>query len=210
MKNLISDINFNKEDTNSYHDKYNLSCQCRECTLFRNHFAKDYPLVADFLSNFGIDLLYPLEIVDNGIDDTTLTRNYLVYYCVKGSLPCDKIEDYVEHTPVVLRNYTIAGEAYNNTGMKEPYFIIEIKNIFIRDNEGVITTFLEMGREIEFHFEDCNYFMSRHDNSNWYLYNEETQEKQDFPSYQAMLSGTIIDNKQLNMVWNEIIIDCVL
>jgi len=61
-----SDIIFDKKYTNSYRDKYNEQCQCRECTLFRSEFLKSYPAIVSFLSDFRVNVNYPLEIMDDG------------------------------------------------------------------------------------------------------------------------------------------------
>ncbi len=135
MSIVISDIDFDKEATSFYRDKYNDQCRCRECILFRNKFSKNYPMIDTFLSDLGINIHYPLEIMDNGISSVNLKRNYSVYYSVKGMLPYDKIEDTIQGVSVILRNWNIANESYSNTGMIPPYFIIELTDIFISDNE---------------------------------------------------------------------------
>lgn len=131
MKINKSEIILDKKYTSSYRDQYNAQCQCRECILFRNQFSENYSAVTSFLSDFGINMDYPLEIMEDGMDDDSLKRRYRVYYCVKGELPCDKIEDTIEDIHITLRNWNIANEAYANTGIEKPYFIIELMDIFI-------------------------------------------------------------------------------
>ncbi len=210
MNIIKSGIIFDKKYTYSYRDKYNEQCKCRKCTLFRSQFSKNYPTAVSFLSEFGVDVDYPLEIMDNGIDDRDLKRRYYVYYCVKGELPCNKIEGNIEDIPVTLRNWNIAGEAYANTGMDKPYFIIELGEITINDNRGLISHALEMGREIEFRYKDKNYFISRHKVNNWYLYCEQTKSTQTFYSSEDLLTKATLDNIDINSVWDEIIVDYIL
>ena len=205
-----SDIVFDKEYTNSYRDKYNEQCQCRECTLFRSQFSNNYPGAASFLSDFGVNVDYPLEIMDNGIDDGDWKRRYYVYYCMKGELPCDKIEDNIGGIPVTLRNWNIANEAYANTSMAKPYFIIELGEISINDNRGLLSYALEMGREIEFHYKNKNYFISRNNANDWYLYCEQTKGTQTFSSSEDLLNKATLDNTNINNVFDEVVVDYIL
>lgn len=205
-----SDIIFDKKYTNSYRDKYNEQCQCRECTLFRSEFIKNYPVIVSFLSDFGVNVNYPLEIMDDGIDDGNLKRRYCVYYSVKGELPCDKIEDNIEGVRITLRNWNIANEAYSNTGMDIPFFIIELTDIFINDNKELISSAMGLGREIEFHYKDKDYFISHNNMNDWYLYCEETKITQIFSSVVELLNKAKLENINISSVFDEIVIDYIL
>ncbi len=124
------------ETTNKYHDIYNEPCQCSECILFRKLFNIKYPEICKLLNDFGININFPLEIMDSGINENTFLREYTVYYSVKGELPVSKIESKINNVSITLRNWEIANEAYGNTGMEKPYFIIEIDNISLKDNQA--------------------------------------------------------------------------
>ena len=48
-----------------------------ECKNLRRNFNIYYPEVSKIISKFGIDIMYPLEIMDMGIDENK--REYSVY-----------------------------------------------------------------------------------------------------------------------------------
>ena len=130
----MNDIVFDKEYTSTYRDKYNKLCDCEYCNLFISKFPNKYPDVVDFLSYFGISLDAPLEIMSLGISDTFLQHEYIAYYAVKGYLPVPKLSKSIGDISITMRNDTIAKEAYANTDMPTPFFIIEISDIFLIDN----------------------------------------------------------------------------
>lgn len=119
------------ETTQTYRDLYNQQCECKECRNFRRNFSLYYPKTVKILARFGIDIMYPLEIMDLGVDEYRDKREYSVYYSVKGQLPVKKIESKDSGVSITLRDWTIADESYSNTGMVAPYFIIEVSNVFL-------------------------------------------------------------------------------
>ena len=131
MNESIDGIIFDKKYTHTYRDSYNLQCECDACEIFRSTFQVQYPDVVTFLTQFGIDPIYPLEAMNFSDDDEEYTYQYCVYYCVKGKLPVDKMQKKIGEVNVTLRNWTIADEAYANTAMKQPYFIIELEGVII-------------------------------------------------------------------------------
>ncbi|HEY4602258.1 MAG TPA: hypothetical protein VIG73_13410 [Cerasibacillus sp.] len=74
---------------------------------------------------------YPLTAMDISGEEDSYKNEYVVYYSVKGKLPVDKMKDKIAEVDVTLRNFNVADEVYANTGMKEPYFIIELNRIII-------------------------------------------------------------------------------
>ncbi|MBU5676842.1 hypothetical protein KQI88_10470 [Alkaliphilus sp. MSJ-5] len=125
------DIDCDIVATQKYRDYYNEKCECEECGNFRKNFNIYYPKIVEILSWFGIHIMYPLEIMDLGIDRDKNKREYSVYYSVKGKLPIDRIEHIDDEVSFILRNWNIASESYSNTGMIAPYFIVEVLNIFL-------------------------------------------------------------------------------
>ncbi|ONI37570.1 hypothetical protein AN639_08010 [Candidatus Epulonipiscium fishelsonii] len=115
----------NKEYTYYYRDLYNEQCECPSCIKFRNNFKNKYPKVADYLEGLGIDIQFPIEIMDLSMDE------FIVYYAVKGKLKEPKLILHIEEVELTMRDHETASEAYANTGMKKPFFIIEVSNIFI-------------------------------------------------------------------------------
>ena len=204
------EIECDVDTTQAYHDKYNEQCECDECTHFRRHFNSTYPITAKMLMKFGINIMYPLEIMDFGFTTKESMREYCVYFSVKGNLPVDKIESNLGELPITLRNWNIANEAYGNTGMDVPYFIIEVSNIFLKDVKGEFYEAVNHGREIEFTYKDKHYFESRHGDNDWYIYCEETRIMQRFKSSDDLLLGTILDGESINNIWEDIMIDCIL
>lgn len=53
------------------------------------------------------------------------------------------------------------------------------------------------GREIAFAVDGRTYFLSRHSDDDWYLYCEETKDKQTFPSGEVLLSRARIEGESL-------------
>ena len=131
MKLQGFDITCDVQATRKYRDRYNQQCECDQCKHFRLNFHKHYPESVKLLNQFGIDILYPLEIMDLGFQNGK--REYSVFYSVKGELPEDKIELKNCELTFIFRNWKIASESYANTGMQKPYFIIEVSNIFLSD-----------------------------------------------------------------------------
>lgn len=86
-----------------------------------------------FPEEFGINTEYSIEIMDLFYNEEQHKREYAVYYTVKGELPVDKIEAKLSGASITLRNHAIADEAYANTGMAKPYFIIEVSELFLED-----------------------------------------------------------------------------
>lgn len=69
---------------------------------------------------------------------------------------------------------------------------------------------VKYGREIEFSYKGKHYFESRHGDTDWYIYCEETKEKQHFSSSNKLLLNAILDGNNINDIWEDIIIDCIL
>lgn len=203
---VICDI----EATQKYRDKYNKQCLCDECKNFRLNFSAHYPEVITFLNQFGADFDYPLEIMDNGFENEKCKRGYSVYYSVKGKIPQDRIELTIDEINIVLRNWNIAYEAYANTGMKKPFFIIEISNIFLKDTKYEFYNAVRSGREIEFSYNRKNYFESRNSDIDWYIYCIETKISQHFREEDELLKEAMLENLNINVLWNDISIDCIL
>lgn len=210
MKIQGYDIIVDIESTKKYRDKYNEQCHCEQCENFRLNFITYYPNIVKFLQQFGINIYYPLEIMDLGFNNEIGRREYLVYYSVKGVLPIDKIELTVNDVNIVLRNWNIAHESYANTGMERPYFIIEIGSLFLKDTKYEFYNAIKSGREIEFSYNGKNYFVSRSDDTNWYIYCEETKTKQHFTSVEKLLNNATLEDLNINDLWNDIRIDYIL
>ena len=206
MENII----FDKEYTNKYRDKYNAPCDCDECRLFHSEFIIHYPKVVEFLQGFGIDTGFPLEIMDNGINDNLLKREYIAYYAVKGQLPTQRMNMEIDDVAITMRNDDIAKESYANTDIPVPFFIIELCPVFIPDNKTIFSDAVLLGREIEFSFDAKHYFESRKNEAIWYVYCEETKAYQYFSSADELLKNASIEGKNINNIWREISLDCIL
>lgn len=129
VDNFDIDVDFNS--TAKYRDMYNNQCTCANCLNYYRAFENNYPELAKFLSTFGIDIHFPLDVMDFFFNEEKQKRQYCAYYSVKGTLPVERIEIIRDNADIVFRNWNIANEKYYNTGMEIPYFIIEISNIFL-------------------------------------------------------------------------------
>lgn len=117
------DVTFN------YHDMFNEKCECKNCRNFYLSFFEKYPNIVLLLNKFGIDIRYPLEIMDFYYNKEKEMSLYEVYYSVKGIIPTNKIVLELENAQVTFSNRKEA--YYSNTGMEEPCFIVAITNIFL-------------------------------------------------------------------------------
>lgn len=204
------DIIYDYDATNNYRDMYNEQCQCNECKNFRLKFSTCYPEIISFLKEYGIDVNYPLEIMDLGFNDEKIKREYSVFYSVKGKLPIDKIQVLVSNVRIVLRNWNISNESYSNTGMQKPYFIIEVLDLFIEDIKYEFYDSVKTGREIEFRYGGKKYFESHNSDIDWYIFCEETESSQHFKSADDLLEYAILGSQNINDLWHDIKIDYIL
>lgn len=76
--------------------------------------------------------------------------------------------------------------------MEKPYFIIEVSDLLIKDIKYEFYSALKMGREIEFQYNGKNYFVSRSDDEDWYVYCEETNKSQRFRSSEQLLKDAML------------------
>ncbi len=118
------------EATNAYLDMYNEQCQCMYCKNYLKTFAATYPKAAQALEQLGINIDYPLEIMDYFWNKNKDKRIYGSYYSVKGELFEDKTVLYDEDAVITLyKADTDEPCIYANTGMEKPYFIAQVQNI---------------------------------------------------------------------------------
>lgn len=206
----INSLKLDKAYTNGYRDKYNTQCPCEQCQLFHESFEADYPYAAKFLLQFGIDIQFPIEIMDCGRDDQTLKRGYTVYYAVKGSLPQEKMVTNIDGIDAIMRSNEIADESYANTSMDKPFFIIELSNILLCDNKAVFEDALNTGREVEFHYAGYHYFLSRNQRKQWYIYCEQTKITETYNTPQELLRRARLGDIEIHSIWNSIVIDYLL
>ena len=80
------------EATKSYLDIYNEHCQCMYCKNYLKTFESTYPKAAKALQQLGINIDYPLEIIDFCWNENEDKRIYESYYSVKGELFEDKTD----------------------------------------------------------------------------------------------------------------------
>ncbi len=206
----MEDIIFDKEYTYTYRDKYNEQCDCEQCILFRNQFPNEYKEVVQYVSQYGVNVNFPIEIMDIGIDNKTLKRKYMVYYVVKGQLPKERISISLGDVDVTMRNDIVSDEAYANTDMPAPFFVIELSNILLYDNGTIFKDAIDTGREIEFSYNGQHFFVSRTSDTDWYIYCEETKESQRFLSAQELVEDAILQGENITELWGKISLDCIL
>ena len=121
--------NVDIEATNSYLDTYNEHCHCMYCKNYLKTFEEEYPKAAKALAELGINIDYPLEIIDFCWNERGDKRIYESYYSVKGELFEDKTVLYDEDSVITLYIYDTDERIYVNTGMDKPYFIAVVRNI---------------------------------------------------------------------------------
>lgn len=107
------------EATKSYLDIYNEHCQCMYCKNYLKTFESTYPKAAKALQQLGINIDYPLEILDFFWNEKEDKRIYESYYSVKGELFEDKTVLYDEDAVITLYRYDTDAHIYANTGMEK-------------------------------------------------------------------------------------------
>ncbi len=69
---------------------------------------------------------------------------------------------------------------------------------------------INTGREIEFSYNNQNYFESRTSQTNWYIFHEETKSYQYFKSAEELILNAILQGENINDIWEEITINYIL
>ncbi len=121
-------MDVNLERTSAYYSQLssNALCDCAYCRNYYSQVKAAYPEVAVYLQRLGVDLEKPFET-----SPLEPENGYLTYcacqYLVFGS--CE--EDYHDQIgDVELRK----ADAYPNTGISEPHFVLELAPITLRAN----------------------------------------------------------------------------
>lgn len=83
-------------------------------------------------------------------------------------------------------------------------------NSVLKDTKRDFYEAVNYGREIEFSYNGKHYFESRDSDHDWYIYCEETKEKQQFPSANKLLLKAMLEGKNINDIWEDINIECIL
>ena len=112
--------------TLDYNDLYNEPCPCTYCRNYEEAFPKTYPEVVEILKTFGIRVERPLEVMEWSWNDTKDKRKYSSFYSVKGELFQEELVIYDKDVMISLFHSDSNKPLYRNTGMKKPYFILEI------------------------------------------------------------------------------------
>jgi hypothetical protein len=99
------------------------------CKNYLKTFEKEYPKATKVLAELGINVDYPLEIIDFCWNEKGDKRIYESYYLVKGELFEDKTVLYDEDAVITLYRHDTDAHIYVNTGMSKPYFIAQVTNI---------------------------------------------------------------------------------
>lgn len=80
----------------------------------------------------------------------------------------------------------------------------------LKDIKAEFHQAVNRGQEIEFSYNGNHYFESRDSDNDWYIYCIESKEKQHFISSDALLLSAIFEGKNINHIWESIVIDCIL
>ena len=80
----------------------------------------------------------------------------------------------------------------------------------MKDTKTEFYQAVSCGQEIEFSYNGKHYFESRDSNNDWYIYCEESKEKQRFISSNELLLNAKFADKNINDIWEDSIIDYIL
>ena len=103
---------------------YSDLCQCDDCKNYVKKIKASYPLIDDYLSQFGIDITKPFETAPVDFDEDTIMY-LMAQYIVMGK--SDGFED-TKINDVEIR----ITESHPMTNITEPHFVMEICPVYLR------------------------------------------------------------------------------
>lgn len=117
--NSYSNIYWKKNK--KYYDSlsYDELCNCQWCTLFYSKARQEYPEIADWLAQLGIDIGKPFEVMSIDPDESGAVEYIAVQYIAFGT--CDT--DYNRSIGDVNVRIT---QSYPNPEVEGDYFVLEI------------------------------------------------------------------------------------
>lgn len=80
----------------------------------------------------------------------------------------------------------------------------------LKDIKAEFQQAVNRGQEIEFSYNGKHYFESRNSDNDWYIYCIESKEKQDFISSDELLLNATFEGENVNHIWENIVISCIL
>lgn len=115
----------NIEKTKKYYITHTL-CDCYECSNYYIQIKDEFPKLNNFLSEFGVDISKPDEIISN--DMGTYIDYHVVNYTVCGTINAIGQHDICIYDALPLN--VIIGDGYVSPNEKtEQYFIISVTKI---------------------------------------------------------------------------------
>ena len=114
------------EKTKEYYAQLDYSdlCQCDDCKNYVKKIKVSYPLIDDYLSQFGIDITKPFETAPVDFDEDTIMY-LMAQYIVMGK------SDGFEDTKINDVEISIT-ESHPMTNITEPHFVIEICPVYLK------------------------------------------------------------------------------
>lgn len=103
---------------------YSDLCQCDDCKNYVKKIKASYPLIDDYLSQFGIDITKPFETAPVDFDEDTIMY-LMAQYIVMGK------SDGFEDTKINDVEISIT-ESHPMTNITEPHFVIEICPVYLK------------------------------------------------------------------------------
>ena len=103
---------------------YSDLCQCDDCKNYVKKIKASYPLIDDYLSQFGIDITKPFETAPVDVDEDTIMY-LMAQYIVMGK------SDGFEDTKINDVEISIT-ESHPMTNITEPHFVIEICPVYLK------------------------------------------------------------------------------
>lgn len=131
MLELIKYCNHNfyidKSGTKSYYESYSGLCDCPACRNYYQVIKSYLSSLNDFLNQFEIDIEKPIEIVHFEANRIDHTVEYIAYYSVNGSADVSEGDIHFGDVNILVQS----PELSPNTEMTEPYFVLEVSNLYL-------------------------------------------------------------------------------
>lgn len=123
------EFRYNREVTENYYKNYHDLCQCAICRNFYDNAELIPEDTRHFLEQFGIDIRKPIEQFSTTADKQNNKVDNTLYYAVHGTVTGSANQEIkIGDTCIEI---LIRGGSSPNTDISEPYFVLEIHDIWL-------------------------------------------------------------------------------
>lgn len=122
-------IDFDYDSTKKYRLEYESQCDCAYCWNYYKTFRAKYLETTKLLEEFGLDIVFPLEIMPLQYDELKNEKEYISFYPVKGTIDQDEIRVDLEGLIISIFKGSESINPCPSPKMDEPYLLIGVSGI---------------------------------------------------------------------------------